>query len=546
MDEFTWLIDESSVEMQQVERTSDLEDDLVVTNFFSTPSKQYSLRFRSPKAIFDLKTNTISCQKVRYVDVADARIYPDNQKLTIRKNAELDTLVNADIIANYTTKHHTFVKASVDIKTGRNYTASGQYLYYDLDSNVTYITMEDIGLDTSYQTTASGEITSDINFKLNDKFDYYGEVSIHAANPLIHFSGATRLNHSCDKFDRNWMAFTSEINPKNIQVPVSDKMKDLEGGAISAGIVWRDSPVTDSIVLYPTFLSALIDKDDPIVMTSTGYLQYNYDSNEFQISSKEKLINHDEKGNYIALNIGNCSMNGDGVISLGMDYGDVVIDAVGTVSYDPGKDETSMNITAKFDMELDKKLMQNVAKKINTTEGLHPMDFSSTTLEQAIIEWDGKQVADKLKDEYTRSGEVKRLPDGLNKSMVVTGLRLSSFNNAKLQDKGLITNIGSAVLVNIYGESVMKYIPFKAFFQQIYSKSGGDLFTTLMRIPRGHDYLFHYSMEKKKGTLKILTGDQELATALMEMKEENRKKKNFMFEATESTVYLAKFMNLFK
>ena len=92
----------------------------------------------------------------------------------------------------------------------------------------------------------------------------------------------------------------------------------------------------------------------------------------------------------------------------------------------------------------------------------------------------------------------------------------------------------------------MKYIPFNAFFQQIYSKSGGDKFSTLMSIPGGHDYFFHYSMDKKNGTLKIQTGDQELNTALTEMKEEKRKKKNFMFEATENTVYLAKFMNLFK
>ena len=35
-------------------------------------------------------------------------------------------------------------------------------------------------------------------------------------------------------------------------------MKDLDGGPISAGIVWRDSPVVDSIALYPTFLSKMV------------------------------------------------------------------------------------------------------------------------------------------------------------------------------------------------------------------------------------------------------------------------------------------------
>lgn len=549
MDQFTWLMDELSIEMEKKEDAQlaiNSGVDLVGPNFYSTHPKQDSLQFRAPKAKFDLKAKTIFCEKVEYVDIADARIYPDSMKLNIRKKAKIDKLLNAEIVANYITKYHRFEKAEVEIKARRDYSAQGQYPYYDLDSNVTYIAMNDIGLDTSYQTKASGKIAAEIDFKLSDKFDYYGDVAIRAANPLISFSGATRINHGCEKFDRNWMAFTSEIDPKNIQIPVSEEMKDLDGKAISAGIVWRDSPSTDSIALYPTFLSALIDENDPIVMTSNGYLQYNAGSNEFQIGSKDKLINRGEKGNYIALHTESCSMNGDGVISLGMDYGDVVVDAVGVVNYNQQTGETSMNITARFDMELDKGLMQDVATRINAVEGLKPMDFNSTTLEQAVIEWDDEKAADKLKDEYVRLGEVKKLPDGLQKSMTISGLRLSSFRSDKVQDRGLITNVESAVLVSMYGKPVMKYVPFKAFFQQIYSKAGGDMFTTYINIPGGRDYFFHYSMQKKDGTLKIKTGDQELSAPLTEMKEEKRKKKNFKFEATTNTVYLAKFMNLFK
>lgn len=549
MDQFTWLMDELSIEMQKKEDAQlaiNSGVDLVGPNFFSTHPKQDSLQFRAPKAKFDLKAKTIYCEKVEYVDIADARIYPDSMKLNIRKKAKIDKLVNANIVANYITKYHKFEDAEVEIKARRDYSAKGQYPYYDVDSNVTYITMNNIGLDTSYQTKASGEIPSEAGFKLSNQFDYYGDVAIRAANPLISFSGATRINHACDKFDKNWMAFTSEIDPKNIQIPVSNEMKDLDGKAISAGIVWRDSPSTDSLRLYPTFLSALVDKDDPIVMTSNGYLQYNDQSKEFQIGSKDKLINRGEKGNYLALHTESCSMNGDGVISLGMDYGDVKVDAVGVVNYNQQSGETSMNITARFDMAIDKGLMQGVATRINAIEGLKPMDFNSSTLEQAVIEWDDEKAADKLKDEYVRLGEVKKLPDGLQKSMTITGLRLSSYDNKKIQDKGLVTNVESAVLVSMYGKPVMKYVPFRAFFQQIYSKAGGDKFTTYINIPGGRDYFFHYSMQKKDGTLKIKTGDQELSGPLNEMKEDKRKKKNFKFEATNNTVYLAKFMNLFK
>ncbi len=549
MDVFTWFMDDYSIEMQK-KAESDIAIntgvDLVGPNFYSTHPKQDSLQFRAPKAKFDLKEKTIYCSKVEYLDVADARIYPDSMQLTIRKKAKLDKLTNSRIEANYITKYHKFEEAEIEILARRSYKAQGKYPYYDRDSNVTYFVMNDIGLDSTFQTRASGKIADNDNFKLSKEFDYYGDVSIHASGPKLLFSGATRINHECSKFERNWMAFTSEIDPKNIQIPVSNKMKDLDGNPISAGIVWRDSPVVDSITLYPTFLSTLVSPDDPIVMTSSGLLQYNAGSSEFQIASQEKLINRGEKGNYIALHTGSCSMNGDGVINLGMDYGDVVVETVGVINYNQETGETSMNVTARFDMPLDKSMMQDVAKRINEIEGLKPMDFNSTTLEQAVIEWDDVKEADKLKDEYVRLGAAKKLPDGLGKSITITGLRLSSHTSSKSQDKGLITNVESAVLVSMYGEPVMKYVPFRAFFQQVYSSAGGDLFSMFINIPGGRDYFLHYSMQKKDGTLRIKTGDEELNGTLTEMKEEKRKKKNFMYEATSNSAFIAKFMNLFE
>jgi len=547
MDLFIWQMDALSIEMQRKEEKEisiNTGVDLVGPNFYSTHPKQDSLQFRAPRAKFDLKEKTIYCEKVEYIDIADARIYPDSMKVNIRKKAKIDKLLNAKLIAGYITKYHKFDGAEVEIKARRDYKAIGNYQYYDKDSNLMYISMNDIGLDTSYQSIGSGIIEKEDGFKLSEEFDYYGDVSIKAANPLILFSGATRINHSCENFDRNWMAFTAEIEPKNIQIPVSKLMKDLDGGLISAGIVWHDSPIRDSVQLYPTFLSALLSPQDPVVITSDGFLQYNSGSKEFEIASREKLINRGEKGNYIALHTESCSLNGDGVIDLGMDYGDVTVDAVGVINYNQGTGETSMNVTARFDMPLDKGIMQDVASRIKDVEGLHPMDFNSTTLEQAVIEWDGVKAADKLKDEFVRLGEVKKIPEALQRSMTITGLRLRSY--VKNQDRGLITDVDAAVLVSMFNKPVMAYVPFKAFFQQVYSVTGGDAFTTYIDIPGGRDYFFHYAMTKKDGILNIKSGDQELTSTLTEMKEEKRKKKNFKYKATTSTVFIQKFMNLFQ
>lgn len=548
MDMFTWFMDQETLEMEK-KASKDIAItagvDLLGPNFFSLHPKQDSLQFRAPKAKLDLKEKTIYCNEVEYIDVADARIYPDSSKVNIRKKAKLDQFENAVIVANYITKYHKFTKSTVDITARRAYKGTGEYPYYDKDRKATYVLMNSIGLDSSYQTIATGKIDKEKEFKLSPEFDYYGSITIKAASPEILFTGATRINHNCENFEKNWLAFSSSIDPKNVQIPVSTAMKNLDGQAISAGIVWRNSPNVDSIALYPTFLSALINEKDPIVVTSSGFLSYDNSNKEYQIASKEKLINRTEKGNFISMNTETCSLFGEGAIDLGMNHGDVTVSTVGIVDYNSKSGEVFFNLTAKFDMPIDKSLFKNIPDKINATEGLKAMDFVTNTLKQAITIWSSQAEADKLEESYSIKGEVKKIPDCLMSTFTITGLKLVYYSAPKLNNfKGLITTTESAILVNVGDKPVMKYVPFKAFFQQKYSEAGGDWFAFLMDIPGGKDYFFNYSMGKKDGVLDIMTGDTELATEISSLKEDKRKKKNFIFQLGQGGIKTV-FYNLF-
>ena len=550
MDMFTWFMDKEEIELAQSgQKDINIESnlDIAKSNFFSVNPQQDSLQFRAPKAIFSSKEKTIYCSEVEYIDVADARIFPDSLKVTIRKKAKMDSLLNSSIVANYITKYHKFTKANTVISARRAYAADGDYPYIDADSVATIVRMDKIGLDETFQTIATGKISSESNFKLSDQFDYYGELKIFAASPSITFAGATRINHTCEKFPRSWMSFTAQIDPKNIQIPVTETMKTLDGLAVSAGIVWRDSRAPDSVRLYPTFLSQLTDPKDPILITASGLLQYNFDSKEFQIGSADKLVNRKAVGNFIALNTETCSMSGDGKINLGMDYGDISVDAIGTASYNQTTGQTDLNITARYNLPLDKGLMEKVATKIIAMEGLKQLDFGSNTMMQAITEWKDAKTADQIKNDYVQKNEVKNLPKELESGIVITGIRLISYNNLDNQLSGLITNTESAAIVNIYNKPIFKYVPMKAFFKQVYSENpSGDKFGLLLSVPAGADYYFDYGMMKKDGLLQIYTSDKELEAGITVIKEDKRKVKNFKYESSTNSALLSIFMRLFE
>jgi hypothetical protein len=267
---------------------------------------------------------------------------------------------------------------------------------------------------------------------------------------------------------------------------------------------------------------------------------------EFQIASKEKLINRSEKGNFLSLHTESCSLHGEGVINLGLDLGDVTVDAVGIADYNQNSGETTMNLTARFNMPLDKGALQGIADKINKEEDLKPLDYDRSTLEMALIEWSDQKIADRVKSDYTIRGEVKKLPSQLESSFVFTGLKLSSYDRRNSEERGLISNANTAVLVNIYEKPVFKFVPLKMFLQQMGPLSGGDRFGFLIDIPGGLEYYFDYTQVKKDGSMKIITGDETFGTAVNAIKEDKRKIKNFRYEITTQRVYLSKFMNLFE
>lgn len=545
IDQFTWMMGENELVLEKNkgdESKANSDMDLVGPNFYSIHPKQDSLQFESSKAVFDLRDNTIYAYEAEFIEIADARIYPDSATIIIRKKARMEPFENAVIVANYITKYHTITNVKAQVTARRAYTATGDYEYGLPDAEKQYIHLNEIKLDTSYQTIAKGTIVMDENFTLSEQFGYYGDVLLKAANPYLTFKGATQLNHNCEKFERNWMAFETEINPENIQIPIAENINDLSGNKLSAGIQWRNSSFVDSVKLYPTFLSAVEAKTDPSIITASGFLQYNKDSKEFQIASKEKLINRNEPGNYISLHTETCSMNGDGVVSLGMDYGQFETAAVGIVNYDQDSDEVEMNITLAMRAPLNEKSFETIGDKISTEDGLKDGDFATNTLEQALVEWVDLKSADKIKSDYTLKKEFKTVPRSMRDAIVITGIKLGAHTIEGDPQKGLKTIEEQALVVNLFKKPVMKYVPFKLFAER--RPAIGDRFGLQIDIPGSYMYFIDYDY-RKEGVMSILSNDEEFNDEIEKLNPKNKKIRRFSYDITRKSSYMTQFLRVF-
>jgi len=525
------------------------EDEIVLDNpkdkakFYALKPEQKMLTIESGNAQFDLKNRIINCYETEYVEVADAYIYPDSQYVEIQPKAVIDTLRNSVIKSQDQEILHTIVNANTTIQSSESFLSSGDYKYFDLDSTLHYIPMNKVYVDKNIQTRANGKVAEGTDFMLSPQFDFYGDVELIASNPLINFKGATKIIHECEGIAQNWMSFEAAVDPKDVQIPVSDNPQDLEGNAISAGLVWRITENDDSLALYPTFLSAVENDVDKKVITASGLLKYNPASYEFEIGNKEKLLDLSAVGNYVSLNSKTCGMYGDGVVDLGMDFGDMSVASIGTVIYNQDKKEANFNLTMKITTPMDEGVINDVADKINLQANLQAADLKSNTLTNAIATWASEKDATKFTEDYKEDKSVKKLPKETQGTFVFTGVRFSTYDIAGDPQKGLKSSSSKAVLVSLNDKAILKYVDFKMFAEQRVLL--GDRLSFMMDMPGGYAYYFFYELNTKMGKMDIISSDKEFNASVMEIKDDKRKIKKFEYGISDDSVLRSQFLRIF-
>ena len=232
MDRFKWFMDSETIQLgdEQKKIDANLDSDLQLDapEFISVHPQQDSLRFFAPAAKYNLRKYIINCINVPFINVADMKIFPDSGKIVIHKNAVMDTLKNAVIIANSVTKYHTIRNVTAFINGRKHYIAQGDYTYFDENNKPYNIHFAKIQPDTSGQTISEGEIPEKDNFKFNDFFSYAGKVYLKATNQFLYYDGGTRILHSC-RLGKSYLKFEGEINPKEILIPIPKEAKDVKG-----------------------------------------------------------------------------------------------------------------------------------------------------------------------------------------------------------------------------------------------------------------------------------------------------------------------------
>lgn len=514
MDRFKWFMDNEDIELESDKRAVsgniniDTDIDLSGSNFYSVHPDQDSLNFSAPRARYDLRKKIITCEKVDNINVGDARIYPDSNRVIIRKKADMETLKKAKIVCNYVTKYHSIYNATVKISAKRKYVAEGDYSYIDENKQEQKIHFANISLDTTFQTYAKGEVKPEERFMLSPHFEYQGGVELKANDKGLNFNGATRLVHKCG-LERNWFVFKGVVDPNDIKIPVGQDLVNYETGFLGAGI----SLNSDSVSIYPSFLSAKIKKEHPDVLKADGFLVFNKKLQEYQIAHEEKLQENTLPGNFVGFAKEKCEIRGDGKLSFGTNTGQLKIVPIGTVQQNLSTGKITMKVAIMMEFPFAESAMEKMAEKINNYPELPPFEYEKSNYEKALRELIGMEKSDKVISDLSLHGEIKKFPDELEKPIVIADVTLTW-----IPEEGIWLSEGKIAISNIYKKQIFKYVDGRIMIQK---GRNFDVMSIVLKLDDSNWYFFTYSKEM----MEVTSSDNAFNTIIQETKDDKRKYK---------------------
>lgn len=480
-DEFDWFMDKNQMNFKKSIDTANFqnydENKNLKPNFISSLKEHKGLGFFSGFASYFIDSNILLCQEIPYIVVADSWIIPNNGKLRIKEKADLPTLYNSQILANYVTKYHRFTKAEISIFSSQEYLANGNYIVSSDPTINSKVFFDNIEPNTEGITVAKGKIPMDSNFYLSPQFKYFGDILIKGSDIGANYNGQTKVITNCKELELDWIEFQAIVDTNKIIIPLGESFADK----VSGPTIYNDGEIS----FYTAFLADKKFETDQAITPSEGFLSYNKEKGLFEIGAKEKLLNNKAAGNYISFDNENCSFSSIGNLDLFGSNDQFNVEIVGEMSYNKLRDTVlQMNGTMKVSFPFHSAVTSQMNQEIASAPIQELIQLDKTNYDLYLNNVVPSPKSEQVNRELFTNGRMVKFPEELNS--VITLFDLNFYWNEDLQS---FVSTGNANVATI-GENQL-YKRCKVFVQ-IQKRRSGDKFALLIEYKENSFYYFDY------------------------------------------------------
>lgn len=516
LNEIAWDVNDKLLEMNvsdisdlsyidTLDYTEIVDEELSGAKFVSTKKEQDSLQFFALKAKYNLRMNLIEAERVKYINVADAAIFPFEEKLRIGQNAAIETLEKAKILTSTENKAHFFEDATVDLQSRNQFKGSGTYKFEDGAGQPFDVYFADLHVEEK-ETVGEANISVDDEFRLSPRFDYYGPLKLWGGDSLLSYDGYFRIEEGNCRYQKsNWVKFVDMLDPKEIGIFVDHPIKTTyDAEPLYASLQFSPSLQT----IYPLFFSPERIENDYPLWKIDGELSYHESEEKYRITERAPTT-PDSLKRYLEYFPSSCEYRGLASIDFGVLYGRMDIEPHGAFVYDATGEDFEMRSVLNADFLFSENALKMMADSLSMydLDRVNPKgDWFDKSMAQVLS---GPQLRTVL-DEINLYGLIRNIPEPMVKTMFFTDLtfkwnpQLQSFISAGELGLGNIGDIAFGRFV----DGVIEIQP---------TPDGGNM-NIYIEPDEGVWYFFTYS-----GTLmEALSSDQAFNTEIGEIKRSKR------------------------
>ena len=487
---FTWYMNEQKIDLAGGKNQTDKD-----LWYLSVDPRQDSLKFNSLKSTYDLAANTIFAYKVPYIPVADARIYPDSNEVTIFKDAQMKSLSNAEIKVDTIHYYHRIYKAFVNVFSKNKYTGYGTYDYVDKYKKKQPVFFYQIRVDETKRTLAKGKIADTTVFFLSPHFRFYGDVELNGNMKEMNYDGFVLPYHKIASVRSTWFAVQSRINPDSIIFTIN-KPKDISGKDLFTGVYMT----IDSPYVYNIFLGRLrLYNDQHVLESNKGVLFYDDKKESFILADPDKVFNNERRGNYFALNNKTGDVFAEGKIDLGEENKILEFRSAGDITYTAADNKFIFDMLMTIHFPFDNNALKKMTSQIIETA----FNRKDTKEQRNVIK---NAVAELIDNDKERKSSLRQLDEGtlltpektLAQDFCITEMQLTW----DMKSKSFLTAESKIGINSINKASISKMMD-GGF--QIAKRRSGMVFNFYIQPDQNSYYYFKYSY----GQFSVLSSDMD-------------------------------------
>lgn len=498
MDKYHWDMDAETIELSKTGRLKDEE-----SFFVSRDPEQGGLKFNSTKALFDMKEAIIYAEEIPYIDIADSRLFPDEGKAVIEKEANIRPFENAKFLAARDNKYHELYECTIKVHGKYNIGGEGKYKYKDKHSTEQVIFFNKMVVNRDTTVRAEGYIKDSTGFTVSPMFAYKGGVELNSNEEFLYFKGFAKPLHTFKMYPSTWFQYEDRPDPKNV---IFDVSKPLDKDRKQLGAALSISPM-DSINVYPSMVGYKKSWTDPNITLDTGILFYDESSSTFYCGNADRLLNGAPNGDILSYNESSRIIESKGRLQLGLDLDkNFTASTAGKVS--KHEDDTTFMIDAMMGLtiNLPDECYTRILEVIKAnSDGATDADIDNAFVKESISEFIDEKKYKKVKDDIESFGEIQFPP----LTEFSPNILFSHMQFYYSWPQNAFVSYSPVSIANINNEVVNKEFNSRLMIQQ---RRSGTRIVLYIEVTKYDWFYFEYY----RGNLMVYSTDKEFNQAIIE------------------------------